>query len=116
MVNISSTTIAGGTWREVIIAALEGREPKDWVRPPGLVEARVCVPSGRVVTPGVECPSVTGTFAAEALALQDDSHWGGTELDDPMNTRDAARTIPADIDGWKRYLAQEYQRSYRSRR
>jgi membrane peptidoglycan carboxypeptidase len=112
MVNISSTTIAGGTWHEVMVAALEGRPARDWVRPAGLVQERVCVPSGRVVAPGVNCRSVTGTFAAEALAKQDDGTWGGSEIDGELGTNEAVARIPESITGWKRYLAEEYLRRY----
>jgi membrane peptidoglycan carboxypeptidase len=115
MVNISSTTIAGGTWHDVIVAALEGKPARDWVRPEGLIQERVCVPSGRVVTPGVNCRSVTGTFAAEALAKQDEGTWGGADIEGTISTRDAVASIPAGISEWKRYLAQEYLRSFGGR-
>lgn len=110
MVNIFSTTIAGQTWHDSMLLALEGREHRDWVRPEGLVEATVCVPSGRIPRPGESCPTVTGTFAREALERANrDNFWGGQEVSAPAS----ARSIPGDITGWKRYLAEEYLRMYR---
>jgi membrane peptidoglycan carboxypeptidase len=110
MVNILSTTIAGSTWHDVMRLALQGKAPQAFIRPEGLVQATVCVPSGRPPRPGERCPTVTGTFAAEALNRQDDSWWGGQKLLGPVSV---SQGIPAEITGWKRYLAQEYQRSYR---
>ncbi len=114
MINIFSTTIAGRTWHDVIVAALEGRTPRDWVRPDAIVEATVCVPSGIVKRPGMNCPSVTGMFAKEALAKQDDHWWGGQ----PVETAVGANVgqVPAGITGWKRYLAGEYLRSFGGQR
>jgi membrane peptidoglycan carboxypeptidase len=114
MVNIFSTTIAGSTWHDVMVAALEGRPARDWVRPAGLIQEKVCVPSGRVVTPGINCRSVTGTFAAEALAKQDNGMWGGSELSNEMSTKDAVARIPGEITDWKLYLAKEYERYFRA--
>jgi membrane peptidoglycan carboxypeptidase len=96
MINIFSTTIAGRTWHDVIVAALEGRTPRDWVRPDGIVDATVCVPSGIVKQPGMNCPSVTGMFAKEALAKQDDHWWGASRRDHDRRKR---RQVPADITG-----------------
>ncbi len=111
MVNIFSTTIAGATWHDVIIAALEGKTPRDFAKPDGIVEATVCVPSGIIRKPEMKCPSVTGTFALDALAKQNDHWWGGQDVG---STPDPLK-IPAEITGWKLQLAQEYLRSYGTR-
>lgn len=111
MVNIFSTTIAGATWHDVMVEALAGRQPRDFVRPDGLVEATVCVPSGLVYQPGMSCPTVHGLFAEDALKKQTDRWWGGQaigSLGGPLAGR-----LPEDLTGWKRTLAQEYLRSYR---
>ena len=107
MVNIFSTTIAGATWHDVIVAALEGKTPRDFVKPAGIVEATVCVPSGIVKTPQMNCPTVTGMFAQDALSKQTPNWWGGQLIGSPGNPAQ----IPEEITGWKRTLAQEYQRS-----
>lgn len=111
MDNIFSTTIAGATWHDVIVAALAGLTPREWPQPDGIVQATVCVPSGIVKQPGMNCPSVTGTFAAAALAQQNDHWWGGQQVAETIGPSDV-NTIPPDITGWKRYLALEYLRSY----
>ncbi len=113
MVNILSTTIAGATWHDVIVQALAGKTPRDFVKPDGIVTATVCVPSGIKWTPGMNCPTVTGTFAQEALDQQTDDWWGGQKLGGPLPLDARAAKVPAEITGWKRYLADEYLRSYR---
>jgi membrane peptidoglycan carboxypeptidase len=112
MDNIFSTTIAGATWHDVMVAALVGKTPRDWVKPDGIVEATVCVPSGIVKQPGMNCPSVTGMFAADALAKQNDHWWGGQPVGETVDGN-SVNSVPAEITGWKRYLADEYLRSYR---
>lgn len=109
MTNIFSTTIAGRTWHDTFVVALEGKPARDWVRPDGLVEATVCVPSGRRPVEGERCPTVKGTFAAEAIARNDASWWGGEELSEPYR----GNGVPPEITGWKRTLAEEYLRAYR---
>jgi hypothetical protein len=113
MVNIFSTTIAGATWHDVIIAALAGKTPVDFVKPEGIVTATVCVPSGLRAVPGKNCPTVTGTFAQEALDRQTDDWWGGQKLAAPLPLDARLARIPSEMGGWKRYLADEYARSYR---
>jgi hypothetical protein len=75
------------------------------------VEATVCVPSGRRPVQGVYCPTVKGTFAAQALDRNDDNWWGGQELGAPYPAD--ARGVPPELTGMKRYLAEEYLRQYR---
>lgn len=110
MVNIFSTTIAGQTWHDTMVTALDGRPKQDWERPEGLVEATVCVPSGRIPARGESCPTVRGTFARDALERANKPEfWGG----ETVSSRAEARSIPGDVSGWKRYLAEEYLRMYR---
>ncbi|MEX0749197.1 MAG: transglycosylase domain-containing protein [Dehalococcoidia bacterium] len=110
MVNILSTTIAGSTWHDAMLLALEGRPPRDWVRPDGIVDATVCVPSGIVAQPNSGCRTVTGRFARQALENRAANWWGGQLVSGA--TQVSASAIPADIGGWKRYLADEYLRRY----
>lgn len=111
MVNISSTTIAGQTWRNVLIRAHENIPPRDWAKPPGIVEASVCVPSGIVAPKNATCRTVKGMFVLEALAKQTDRWWGGEELDAPRDAR-SLTSVPAGLDEWRTYLANEYLRRY----
>jgi hypothetical protein len=101
-----------------MVAALKSApEHHNFVQPPGIVQATVCVPSGIVAKPGMNCPTVTSLFAADALAKQQNvSWWGGQQLSSKISVNDLASGIPAEITGWKRYLAQEYQRSYHGAR
>ncbi len=112
MVNIFSTTIAGAAWHDIMLTALASKAPQDFVRPAGIVTATVCVPSGIRVTPGINCPSVTGLFAEDALSRQGDDWWGGQKLSSPMPLPDRLARIPLEITGWKRYLAAEYLRTF----
>jgi membrane peptidoglycan carboxypeptidase len=112
MVNILSTTIAGSTWHDTFLELLKDVPDKKFVRPDDkLVEATVCVPSGRIPVPGKYCPTVKGIFAKEALAhAMDPKWWGGQELQNPLPLD--SRDIPAEVVDWKRKLAQEYQGRY----
>ena len=55
MVNVSGIDGAGPIWRDVMLAAAMTREPGWPARPPNLVEATVCAPTG--LRPGPDCPS-----------------------------------------------------------
>ena len=113
MYNLFSTTIAGAAWHDIMLDALKSlpqRHP--FVRPPGLVEATVCVPSGIVAPAGAHCPTVTGLFAQDALSKQDARWWGGRELPSALPLSARIDGIPAGITGWQRYLAEEYLRTY----
>lgn len=109
MVNIFSTTIAGRTWHDTFVEALKGKPPRDWTKPAGIVEATVCVPSGRRPVEGQSCPTVRGMFAEQALSRNDDQWWGGQEVSGSTSNS----SIPGDITGDKRALAEEYLRMYR---
>ena len=110
MVNIFSTTIAGRTWHDVMMAALDGTPVREFLRPGGVVEATLCVPSGRPVTPGEYCRTVKGMFAAAAIDRIGETWWGGQQLISTSAVK--AGAIPSGVDGWKRTLAQEYLRYF----
>jgi membrane peptidoglycan carboxypeptidase len=111
MVNISSTTIAGQTWHNVMVRAHEGLPVRDWVKPPGIVETSVCIPSGVIAPKNASCRTVKGMFVLDALAKQTDRWWGGELLAEPRTPR-SLTSIPAGLDEWKTYLANEYLRRY----
>lgn len=110
MVNIFSTTIAGRTWHDVMVAALDGTPVREFLRPAGVVEATLCVPSGRAVTPGEYCRTAKGMFAAAAIDRIGETWWGGQQLISTSAVK--AGAIPSGVDGWKRTLAQEYLRYF----
>jgi membrane peptidoglycan carboxypeptidase len=113
MVNIASTTIAGRTWHDVMLRALEGRPARDWERPPGIVDATVCVPSGLVATQATRCRTVTGQFSAEALAQQNGGDWWGGQHIPGLGLRDDWYSrVPPGLDEVKRKLAEEYLSRY----
>jgi membrane peptidoglycan carboxypeptidase len=112
MVNISSTTIAGRTWHDVMVRANEGLPRRDWTKPAGIVRATVCVPSGVVKQRNDRCPSVTGDFVIYALGEQTDRWWGGVELPRPRTAEDLTRA-PRELTDWKSKLATEYFRRVR---
>lgn len=55
MVDVSGVDGAGPIWRDVIAAAMEGRPPRPFAPPDGLVRSRVCARTGQL--PGADCPA-----------------------------------------------------------
>ena len=104
MVNIVSTSISWRTWRDFMIFAHERLElpPRQFERPPGLVERELCWPSGRL--PSDLCPQVRryeGLFAEDAIpsdgeALEElvDDWWQLVRIDTRTGLL-AAPTTPA---------------------
>ena len=80
------------------------------MKPEGIVDATVCVPSGIVATPGTNCRTVTGRFGKQALDNRPPNWWGGQLVSGQAQV--SANAIPADITGWKLYVAQEYLSRY----
>ncbi|HXK34784.1 MAG TPA: transglycosylase domain-containing protein, partial [Dehalococcoidia bacterium] len=108
MRNIYSTTIAARVWRDVIVRAHEGLPPRNFVRPPGIVRATVCVPSGMRPTPACG-RTVTGEFVAASLKNQPDDWWGRVEeRDGRLVVVERGFRPPPDVTGYKRALAMEY--------
>ena len=66
MGNVSGITGAGPLFREVILAAMEGRKAEPWPRPAGLVEVRICPLSG--LPAGPDCPHAVTEWLPEAVA------------------------------------------------
>jgi penicillin-binding protein 1C len=66
MGNVSGITGAGPLFREVLLAAMEGRKAEPWQRPAGLVDLRICPLSGEPAGP--ECPHAVTEPVPEALA------------------------------------------------
>ncbi len=63
MQDVSGVDGAGPIWRDVMLATAMTRTPSWPARPPGIVEARVCAPTG--LLPGPDCPSPVRELFAE---------------------------------------------------
>jgi penicillin-binding protein 1C len=100
MIDVSGVEGAAPIWRDAMIAAAMGRRMSWYARPPAIVEAIVCAPTG--LMPGPYCPSPTrevflaGTqpTAREAYYVRDDS--GRVVIDPPTEAR--AWAIDAGLD------------------
>ncbi|MBI5502972.1 MAG: transglycosylase domain-containing protein [Deltaproteobacteria bacterium] len=69
MGSVSGITGAGPLFREVMLAAMEGRTAGDWAAPSGVRRIRVCALSGELAGP--DCPHAVEEWASdEALALR----------------------------------------------
>ncbi|MBI5490597.1 MAG: penicillin-binding protein 1C [Deltaproteobacteria bacterium] len=69
MGSVSGITGAGPLFREVMLAAMEGRTAEEWVPPTGVRRIRVCALSGELAGP--DCPHMVEEWASdESLALR----------------------------------------------
>jgi membrane carboxypeptidase/penicillin-binding protein PbpC len=91
MDDVSGVDGAGPIWRDVMTAAVGGRSPGWLERPPGIVEATVCDPTGAL--PGPDCPSPRTEFFVEGTAPQGVEHYysrladGSLAVDPPPDAR-----------------------------
>ena len=75
-----SSTTAGPIWMQFVNQALEGREPTPFRRPPNVVAATVCVPSGLLPTP--ECQRTKGElFIAGQVPAEKDNLYRRVRID-----------------------------------
>jgi len=80
MVNLSGVAGAGPIWHDFMRAALAGKPQSDFVQPPGLARAEVCVPSG--LAPSPECPRTRSElFLAGTAPTQPDNLYQSFQLD-----------------------------------
>ncbi|MEP7216839.1 MAG: hypothetical protein ABI782_11350, partial [Anaerolineaceae bacterium] len=74
MVDVSGVDGAGPIWRDVMMAAAEGRAMSWPARPPGIVDAVICSPAG--LLPGANCPSpVREIFVAGTAPVERESYY-----------------------------------------
>lgn len=91
MRDVSGIDGAGPIWRDVMLAAAMTREPTWPVRPPGIVEASVCSPTG--LLPGPACPyTVRELFTAGAVPTATETYYvrqatGEVAIDPPLRAR-----------------------------
>lgn len=80
MVNLSGVSGAGPIWHDFMRTALAGKPETPFVRPPGLVSAVVCVPSG--LLPSDICPRTRSElFLDGTVPIQRDSLYQRFRLD-----------------------------------
>jgi len=80
IVNIFSTSISFRAMRDIMLAAYAGRPQTPFNRPEGVVEATVCVPSGK--KPTSLCGRTTqDLFAKDGLPKEDDDWWQRVRID-----------------------------------
>ncbi len=91
MQDVSGVDGAGPMWRDVMLAAASGRAMSWPARPPGLVEATACSPTG--LLPGVACPSpVRELFVAGTVPTARESYYvreadGRISINPPFEAR-----------------------------
>ena len=91
MQDVSGVDGAGPVWRDVMLAAASGRSMTWRARPPGVVEATVCSPTG--LLPGADCPSpVRELFVAGTVPVARESYYtrqadGRVSIDPPLEAR-----------------------------
>ena len=86
---------AGPIWRDAMMAAALGRRMSWYARPPGVVEATICAPTG--LLPGPDCPSpVRELFASGTVPTSGERYYsrdadGRIVIDPPLEARSWAR-------------------------
>ncbi|MDO8562729.1 MAG: transglycosylase domain-containing protein [Candidatus Limnocylindria bacterium] len=103
MIDVSGVDGAGPVWHDAMMAAAIGRRMSWYVRPPGIVEATVCAPTG--LLPGPSCPSpVRELFVAGSEPFAHERYYardaGGRLTNDPPTearawAHDAGLTLAA---------------------
>ncbi len=120
MTGISSTSVSWRSVRDVLVAGHEGLPVLSFTRPPGLVEAEACVPSG--LLPTDTCPLVTPAdlFAADSLPTKEDDWWQTVRIDTRTDLLAGPLTpnqfvaelpylqIPGGLSAWERNQAEEW--------
>jgi len=91
MVDVSGVDGAGPIWHDAMMAAALGRTMSWYARPPGIVEATVCAPTG--LLPGPDCPSsVRELFVAGTEPVVHERYYtrgadGALAVDPPTEAR-----------------------------
>jgi membrane carboxypeptidase/penicillin-binding protein PbpC len=95
MLDLAGVEGAGPIWRDAMMTASLARPMSPFVRPPGIVDAAVCTPTG--LLPGPDCVSptreifVTGTVPTERESYYFKDVDGRISIDPPIEARDWAR-------------------------
>ena len=122
MYNITSTSISWRTLRDFMVAALEGVPSTSFTRPPGLVTATVCVPSGKL--PTKYCGKTTSDLFVEGTVPSEEDDWWqplkidnrngllATELTPPRYVEEKVfLVLPPELTGFTAEQAQEWAKA-----
>src|SRR3989441_756983 len=97
---------AGPIWRDAMMAAALGRRMSWYARPPGVIEATVCAPTG--LLPGPDCPSpVRELFASGTVPNSGERYYsrdadGRVVIDPPLEARTWAHDAGLPLRGERR--------------
>ena len=103
MSDVSGVAGAGPIWHDAMTAAALARPMSWFARPPGIIEATVCAPTG--LLPGPDCPSpvrelfVAGTEPVERERYYSRGADGGIAVDPPTEARAWARDAGLNLTG-----------------
>lgn len=103
MTDISSTSVSWRTVRDVITTYHEGLPVEQFRRPPGLVEAELCAPSGLVATETCPIKNPPDLFVADRLSSAEDDWWLVAQIDSRTNKL-ASEFTPAEFIEERLYL------------
>jgi penicillin-binding protein 1C len=95
MLDLAGVEGAGPIWRDAMMAASFSRPMNPFVRPAGIVDATVCVPTGLLPGPGCASPT-REIFAAGTVPTERETYYfkdsdGRISIDPPIEARDWAR-------------------------
>jgi len=103
MADVSGVDGAAPIWHDAMLAAALGRPMTWYARPPGIIEATVCAPTGLV--PGPDCPSpVHELFVAGTEPVAREHYYsrgpdGAIAIDPPTEARAWARDAGLRLAG-----------------
>ncbi len=92
-----SGTTAGPIWKEFVATVLEGTAHSAFVRPPGIVSAEVCVPSGLLPTDKCE-KTASDIFIRGTIPRERDNLYTTVKIDKVTGQLAAPNTPPEEIE------------------
>lgn len=120
MTDISSTSVSWRTVRDIMIAYHEGLPVESFRRPPGLVEAELCMPSGLQATDACPIKNPPDLFVSNRLPSKEDDWWTMAEIDTrtdklagPLTPEEFVESrfylqIPEGLSAWEQNQALEW--------
>ena len=120
MTDISSTSVSWRTVRDIMVAYHEGLPVETFRRPPGLAEAKLCMPSGLQATDSCPIQSEPDLFVSTRLPSKEDDWWTTAQIDTRTNKLAGPLTpeefvesrfylqLPEGLSAWERNQALEW--------